>query len=188
MTQLGMGVAALNHDSVFAAAYEKGIKKTDYWTYAYEDCINLLAKLPALAARIYRNAHKPGQELPAIQKDLDLVGEYIYARRCPHHVDNWRLGNYSNMLGFGNNQDMTEYLRLYIAIHGDHEGGNASAQYLSYVALYCYTINDSEHHFHRLGRIDAFRSVYFVFCGTVCPRRATSRVCFATLFKVHRSN
>ena len=23
--------------------------------------------------------------------------------------------------------DLTEYLRLYIAIHGDHEGGNASA-------------------------------------------------------------
>ncbi|KAK7693369.1 hypothetical protein QCA50_002937 [Cerrena zonata] len=32
MTQLGMGVAALNHDSAFAAAYEKGIKKAEYWT------------------------------------------------------------------------------------------------------------------------------------------------------------
>jgi citrate synthase len=31
------------------------------------------------------------------------------------------------MLGYGNNKDMTEYLRLYIALHGDHEGGNASA-------------------------------------------------------------
>ncbi len=31
------------------------------------------------------------------------------------------------MLGFGDNNDLTEYLRLYIAIHGDHEGGNASA-------------------------------------------------------------
>ena len=31
------------------------------------------------------------------------------------------------MLGFGDNYDLTEYLRLYIAIHGDHEGGNASA-------------------------------------------------------------
>ena len=36
-------------------------------------------------------------------------------------------GNYVNMLGFGDNHDLTEYLRLYIAIHGDHEGGNASA-------------------------------------------------------------
>lgn len=31
------------------------------------------------------------------------------------------------MLGFGDNYDLTEYLRLYIALHGDHEGGNASA-------------------------------------------------------------
>jgi citrate synthase len=77
MTQLSMGVAALNHDSAFAAAYEKGIKKTDYWTYTYEDSINLLAKLPALAARIYRNIYRAGEELPGVKKDLDLVGEYL---------------------------------------------------------------------------------------------------------------
>jgi len=77
MTQLGMGVAALNHDSTFAAAYEKGIKKTEYWAYTYEDSINLLAKLPALAARIYRNIYKAGEELPGVKKDLDLVGGYL---------------------------------------------------------------------------------------------------------------
>jgi citrate synthase len=109
MTQLGMGVAALNHDSLFQAAYEKGIKKSEYWTYMLDDCINLIARLPALAARIYRNVYKPGTPLPAINKDLDLVG------------------NYTTMLGFGDNHSLTEYLRLYIALHGDHEGGNASA-------------------------------------------------------------
>lgn len=31
------------------------------------------------------------------------------------------------MLGYGDNHNLTEYLRLYIALHGDHEGGNASA-------------------------------------------------------------
>ncbi|KAI6045419.1 citrate synthase-like protein, partial [Pisolithus marmoratus] len=109
MTQLSMGVAALNHDSAFQAAYERGIKKTEYWTYTLEDCINLVAKLPALAARIYRNVYHPDRPLVPIDKNLDLTG------------------NYSNMLGFGNNESMTEYLRLYIALHGDHEGGNASA-------------------------------------------------------------
>ncbi|KAH6918655.1 citrate synthase [Coprinopsis sp. MPI-PUGE-AT-0042] len=109
MTQLGMGVAALNHDSAFQSAYEKGMKKTEYWEPTLDDCINLIARLPALAARIYRNVYKPGTELPAISKDLDLVG------------------NYANMLGFGENKPLTEYLRLYIALHGDHEGGNASA-------------------------------------------------------------
>ncbi|KAJ3479236.1 hypothetical protein NLI96_g9209 [Meripilus lineatus] len=128
MTQLGMGVAALNHESKFQAAYESGIKKTEYWTYTLEDSINLLARLPTLAARIYRNVYNPGQPIPAINKDLDLVGNYV------------------NQLGFGENKDLTEYLRLYIAIHGDHEGGNASAHtahlvgstlsdpYLSYAA------------------------------------------------------
>ncbi|KIM80766.1 hypothetical protein PILCRDRAFT_97802 [Piloderma croceum F 1598] len=109
MTQLGIGVAALNHDSAFQAAYEKGMKKTEYWTHALDDCIDLVAKLPAIAARIYRNVYHPNNQLPAINKDLDLVG------------------NYSAMLGYGGNHNLTEYLRLYIAIHGDHEGGNASA-------------------------------------------------------------
>lgn len=76
MTQLGMGVAALNHDSQFAAAYEKGIKKSEYWTHTLEDCINLIARLPALAARIYRNVYKPGQPIAGINKELDLVGEF----------------------------------------------------------------------------------------------------------------
>ncbi|KAG7092325.1 hypothetical protein E1B28_008686 [Marasmius oreades] len=128
MTQLGMGVAALNHDSSFQRAYEKGIKKSEYWTHTLDDCINLVARLPALAARIYRNVYKPGTPLPKIDKNLDLVG------------------NYAKLLGHGDNHDLTEYLRLYIAIHGDHEGGNASAHtahlvgstlsdpYLSYAA------------------------------------------------------
>ncbi|EPT06133.1 hypothetical protein FOMPIDRAFT_1044595 [Fomitopsis schrenkii] len=109
MTQLGMGVAALNKESKFAAAYEQGIKKTEYWTHTLEDSMNLLARLPALAARIYRNVYNPGQPIPGVNKDLDLVGNYV------------------NMLGYGGNHDLTEYLRLYIALHGDHEGGNASA-------------------------------------------------------------
>ena len=74
MTQLGMGVAAMNHDSSFQAAYEKGMKKSEYWEHALDDCINLVAKLPALAARIYRNVYHPEKQLGTIDKNLDLVG------------------------------------------------------------------------------------------------------------------
>jgi len=77
MTQLGMGVAALNHDSFFQAAYEKGVKKSEYWSHTFEDCMNLLARLPALAARIYRNVYKPGTDLAPIDKNSDLVGELV---------------------------------------------------------------------------------------------------------------
>lgn len=75
MTQFGMGVAALGHDSSFQAEYEKGLKKSEYWTHTLEDCINLIARLPALAARIYRNVYKPGTEIGTIDKNLDLVGK-----------------------------------------------------------------------------------------------------------------
>lgn len=33
----------------------------------------------------------------------------------------------SDMIGYGDNEGLVDYLRLYIAIHGDHEGGNVSA-------------------------------------------------------------
>jgi citrate synthase len=75
MTQLGIGVAALNHSSAFQAAYENGMKKSEYWTHALDDCIDLIAKLPVIAARIYRNVYHPDNQLPAINRDLDLVGE-----------------------------------------------------------------------------------------------------------------
>lgn len=77
MTQLGIGVSALNHDSAFQAAYERGIKKSEYWTYTLEDSLNLIARLPALAARIYRNVYKPGTQIPSIDLNLDLVGQFV---------------------------------------------------------------------------------------------------------------
>ena len=78
MTQLGIGVAALNQDSAFQAAYEKGMPKSQYWEHTLDDCINLVARLPAIAARIYRNVYNPGVTMPDIDKNLDLVGELNY--------------------------------------------------------------------------------------------------------------
>lgn len=75
MTQFAMAVAALGYDSVFQAAYEKGMKKSEYWTHTLEDCINLIARLPALAARIYRNVYKPDAPIESIDKNLDLAGK-----------------------------------------------------------------------------------------------------------------
>ena len=63
------------------------MKKSEYWQHTFDDCINLIARLPTLAARIYRNIYKEaGVAMPAIDKDLDLVGKhtpllspYVYA-------------------------------------------------------------------------------------------------------------
>ncbi|KAE8214249.1 hypothetical protein CF319_g2193 [Tilletia indica] len=109
MTQFAAAVAALNHDSAFSAAYNKGINKREYWHSTLEDSITLVAKLPAIAARIYYNAFGRGDGKQAIDPKLDLIG------------------NYSKQIGYGDSVGMTDYLRLYIAIHGDHEGGNVSA-------------------------------------------------------------
>ncbi|KAL8948542.1 MAG: hypothetical protein Q9222_005276 [Ikaeria aurantiellina] len=112
MTQFACAVSMLNHDSVFAKAYEKGINKADYWEPTFDDSISLLAKLPTIAAKIYQNSYKGGGPLP-VQVDLDQDWAY----------------NFAAMLGKGghDNENFQDLLRLYLALHGDHEGGNVSA-------------------------------------------------------------
>ncbi|KAK6352655.1 citrate (Si)-synthase [Orbilia blumenaviensis] len=108
MAQFSLAVTALEHQSSFAQAYAKGINKKDYWTYYFEDSMDLIAKLPTIAARIYQNVFKGGKVV-AVQKDKD----YGF--------------NLANMLGYGENKDFVELMRLYLTIHSDHEGGNVSA-------------------------------------------------------------
>ena len=112
MTQFACAVSTLNHTSVFAKAYEKGINKSEYWEPTFDDSISLLAKLPTIAAKIYHNSYQGGGTLPA-QVDLDQDWSY----------------NFAAMLGKGgkDNENFQDLLRLYLALHGDHEGGNVSA-------------------------------------------------------------
>ena len=58
MTQFCSAVLALQTESVFAKAYSKGISKKDYWDYTYEDAMNMIARLPRVAAYIYRRKYK----------------------------------------------------------------------------------------------------------------------------------
>lgn len=51
-------------DSRFAQAYAKGFPKKDYWDPIYEDSMNLIAKLPGIAALIYRNTYFGGKKIP----------------------------------------------------------------------------------------------------------------------------
>lgn len=112
MTQFACAVSTLNHTSAFAKAYEKGVNKTDYWEPTFDDSISLLAKLPTIAAKIYQNSYKGGGSLPA---QVDPEQDWSY--------------NFAAMLGKGGkeNENFQDLLRLYLALHGDHEGGNVSA-------------------------------------------------------------
>ncbi|MBP6428718.1 MAG: citrate (Si)-synthase, partial [Bacteroidia bacterium] len=58
MTQFSIAIMALQTESVFAAAYRKGLNKKDYWEACYEDVMNLIARLPRVAAYIYRRIYK----------------------------------------------------------------------------------------------------------------------------------
>ncbi|KAI5118994.1 hypothetical protein M0805_004404 [Coniferiporia weirii] len=108
MSQFSLAVTALNHDSSFAKAYSEGISKKDYWGPTFEDSMDLIAKLPNIAGRIFRNVYGKGK-VPAIDSTKDY---------------SWNL---AHLLGFSDNEAFVELMRLYITIHSDHEGGNVSA-------------------------------------------------------------
>jgi citrate synthase len=107
MTQFSIGIMAMQTDSKFAKAYRDGINKKDYWDPTYEDVCNLLARLPYVAAYIYRRTYKDNVHI-APKPELDWAA------------------NFAHMLGY----DQVEFyklMRLYLTIHADHEGGNVSA-------------------------------------------------------------
>ena len=114
MTMLSTATLFLQKRSKFATEYSKGMKKTDYWSVFYDDAIDLLGKIPELAAIIYRNKYKGGKLIPADPK-LDWAG------------------NYAHMLGY-DSHGMREAIRGYLSIHSDHEGGNVSAHAFHLVA------------------------------------------------------
>ncbi|RLM79971.1 citrate synthase 4, mitochondrial-like isoform X2 [Panicum miliaceum] len=107
MTQFTTGVMALQVESEFQKAYDKGLPKTKFWEPTYEDVLNLIARLPPVASYVYRRIFKDGKSIEA-DNSLDYAA------------------NFSHMLGF-DDPKMLELMRLYITIHTDHEGGNVSA-------------------------------------------------------------
>ncbi|KAH7699534.1 citrate synthase, partial [Aphelenchoides avenae] len=108
MSQFTAAIAACQSESKFAQAYAKGVHKTTYWEYTYEDSMSLLAKLPTIAAMIYRNLYRDGSSVGVIDVNKD-----------------WSA-NFCQMLGY-EDPLFVELMRLYLVIHSDHEGGNVSA-------------------------------------------------------------
>ncbi len=108
MTQFSLAILQLQKDSVFNDRYRAGIHKKEYWDPTYEDVMNLLGKLPGIAAFIYRRSYKGDKHIPADPK-LD-----------------WGA-NLAHMLGCSDDPAFKDLMRLYLVIHSDHEGGNVSA-------------------------------------------------------------
>ncbi len=126
MTMFVTGVMALQTESNFQRRYAEGMNKKDYWDAAFDDSMDLISRLPRIAAYIYRRKYK--------------FGEHIH----PNGLLDWS-GNLAHMMGY-EDESFKELMRLYMTIHTDHEGGNVSAHtthlvgsalsdpYLSYAA------------------------------------------------------
>ena len=126
MTMFVTGVMALQTESHFQRRYAEGMNKKDYWEATFDDSMDLIARLPRIAAYVYRKKYKSGQHIH------------------PNGLLDWS-SNLAHMMGF-EDESFKDLMRLYMTIHADHEGGNVSAHtthlvgsalsdpYLSYAA------------------------------------------------------
>ena len=109
MTMFNTGILTMQGESVFYKRYSKGMPKAEFWEAVLDDGIRLLAKLPSLAAGIYRMRFKKG---PRIKADPSK---------------DWS-GNFVEMVGLPDESgDLHKLMKLYFMLHCDHEGGNVSA-------------------------------------------------------------
>jgi citrate synthase len=106
MTMFSAAILAMQRESVFVQKYNAGINKMDYWDPTYEEALDLLAKLPQIAAYIFRMKYRSDTIIPPDQ-NLDMGG------------------NFAHMMGIGKPYD--DVARLYFILHSDHESGNVSA-------------------------------------------------------------
>ena len=107
MTQFVVAIMALQTESSFSKRYAEGMNKKDYWEATFDDAMDLIARLPRVAAYIYRRKYKGGEHIQ------------------PNGLLDW-AGNFAHMMGYSN-EEFKELMRLYMTIHADHEGGNVSA-------------------------------------------------------------
>jgi citrate synthase len=123
MAMFSAAVVSMQKESKFTASYHHGMKKNDYWDPMYEDACDLLARLPEIAAFIYRHKYKGGKVI-ASDRTLDLGA------------------NFAQMMGIAKPYD--DVARMYFILHSDHESGNVSAHATHLVAS---TLSDAYYAF-----------------------------------------
>jgi citrate synthase len=107
MTMFNTAILSMQKESKFAEAYDLVISKNDYWESTLVDGLNIIAKLPAIAAAIYRLRFNKGER-------LEHAGS-----------EDWSE-SFLQMLGFEESDEMLKMMQLYLMLHCDHEGGNVS--------------------------------------------------------------
>ena len=114
MTMLSSLLLTLQRNSVFGRRYNQ-LTKQEYWRAVFEDSLQIIAKLPTIAAAIYRAKIREKRILYDPKLDMGA--------------------NYARMLGIPDpNGNFAKLMRLYLTLHCDHDAGNVSAFTASTVA------------------------------------------------------
>lgn len=109
MVMLNTAVLVMENESYFRKRYEEGMPKDRLWEPMFWDALNLIARIPVIAAYIYRRKFNKG---PSINPDYSL---------------DW-ASNYARLLGINDpDGSFAKCMQLYMVLHCDHEGGNVSA-------------------------------------------------------------
>jgi citrate synthase len=113
MTMFSAAILCMQRESKFAKFYAEGFDRMRAWDPMYEDASDIIARLPTIAAYIYRMKYRSDTPI-APDPDLDLGG------------------NFAHMMGIDPPYD--DVARMYFILHSDHESGNASAHTTHLVA------------------------------------------------------
>jgi len=82
MCMLDTAILCMQRESKFVKAYNEGMSKMDYWLPTLEDSLDLLAKLPTIAAGVYRMRFKKGKRINP-KKGLTWAENYAHMLGVP---------------------------------------------------------------------------------------------------------
>lgn len=105
MAIISICLLSMQKESVFWKRYLEGMPKENYWEATLEDSLNIIARLPVLAAGIYRQKLL-NEDVIEPHPTLDLASNFAY------------------MLGSPDNNEMfVNFIKRFMIVHSDHEGG-----------------------------------------------------------------
>ena len=107
MMMFSSAILSMQRESEFVRQYNAGMTKDHYWDPTFEDSLTLLARLPMIAAYIYRRKYKGDTHI------------------APDPKMEWGF-NFAHMMGV-EKHEYKNLMRLYLLLHCDHESGNVSA-------------------------------------------------------------
>ncbi|RMI17543.1 MAG: citrate (Si)-synthase [Calditrichaeota bacterium] len=108
MVLLSTAMLAMQRESHFQKRFDEGMSREDHWEPTLEDALNIIARLPVIAAGIYRQRLR-GEPRIEPASGLDFSA------------------NFAHMLGLDDpREEFREFIRRFVVVHSDHEGANAS--------------------------------------------------------------